>query len=48
MHELEEASGVPPELEKTPSAQKVLGSAKQVERVAYRLARGLGSKWFFE
>lgn len=48
MHELEEASRVPPELEKTPGAEKVLGNAKEVERAAYRLARGLGSRWFFD
>ena len=48
MHEFDEVVRMPSELEDTPSAKKVLGGAKQVERIVYRLAKGLGSKWFFE
>jgi hypothetical protein len=48
MHELEEVRSVPPELVNTPNAQKVLQGAKQVERVVYRLAKALGTKWFFD
>lgn len=48
MHEFEDDVGMPSELEKTTHAQKVLQGSKQVERVVYRLARGLGSKWFFD
>jgi hypothetical protein len=48
MHEFEEATGVPVELEQTPNAKKIIQGAKQVERVVYRLARALGTKWFFD
>ena len=48
MHEFEEATGVPAELEQTPNAKRIIQGAKQVERVVYRLARALGTKWFFE
>ncbi len=39
---------MPSEIEETPGAQKVLGNAKQVERVVYRLAKALGSEEFFD
>ena len=48
MHEFEEAMSVPPELEQTPNAKRVVQGAKQVEVVVYRLARALGTKWFFD
>lgn len=48
MHEFEEVRSVPPELVNTPNARKVLQGAKQVERVVYRLAKALGTKWFFD
>jgi hypothetical protein len=48
MHEFEEVISMPKELENTLNAKAVLGGAKQVERVVYRLAKALGSGWFFE
>ena len=37
----------PAELENAPNTKKVLGDAKQVERVVYRLAKALGDESFF-
>jgi hypothetical protein len=48
MHEFEEVVSMPAEIENTPNAKKVLGAAKQVERVVYRLAKALGSGFFFD
>lgn len=48
MHEFEEVVSMPTELESTPKAQKVLSGAKQIEKAVYRLAKGLGSQWFFD
>lgn len=48
IHEFDDVVSMPYEFEDTPSAKKILGGAKQVEKVVYRLARGLGSQWFFD
>ena len=48
MHEFEEVIVLPSELESTPNAQKVLQGAKQVEKIVYRLAKALGTRWFFD
>lgn len=48
MHEFEEVMDVPAEIEKTPNSKKVLNGAKQVERVAYRFAKALGSEKYLD
>ena len=48
MHEFDDVVSMPSELEDTPSAQKILGGAKQVEKVVYRLAKALGEQKFFD
>ncbi|KAK3707111.1 hypothetical protein LTR37_012280 [Vermiconidia calcicola] len=47
LHEFGGVVDFPTELDSTPNAQKMLRGAKQVERVVYRLAKGLGTQWFF-
>ena len=48
IHEFDDIVSMPSELESTPNAQKILGKAKQVERVVYRLAKALGEQQFFD
>ncbi|KAK5175543.1 uncharacterized protein LTR77_000682 [Saxophila tyrrhenica] len=48
VHELDDVVDMLSELESTPGAKRILGEAKQVERVVYKLARALGSEEFFD
>ena len=48
MHEFGEVISLPPEIENTPNAENVLGGAKKVEKIVYRLVKALGSQWFHE
>jgi hypothetical protein len=47
MHEFDAVMSMPPELVNTSNAHQVLQGAKQVEKVVYRLAKALGTQWFF-